>query len=161
MKGVDLWAAARIDDAIEATGATVIDFDVVRRPPQTPGEALASSLGGHKPAQFQFTVDPKGLAAVDTERADAPADVADRSRSAIDAVEVDFLARMLDAAEGMPVDPGLTAAQNLRAVLGQMDGVDDPDRLMAAASGQNDDQDGDDDDDGFEPTAWPEDDGGD
>lgn len=74
MRNVDLNAAARIDEAIEATGATTIDFEVQRRPAQGMGESMTSLMGGGKPVQFQFTVEPDGLDVDDPDAADDEAD---------------------------------------------------------------------------------------
>jgi hypothetical protein len=103
MRDTDLNVAARIDEAIEATGATVTDFDVHRRPGQGLGEAMNIMLGGPKPTQFVFTVEPDGMVVDGQERADGASDDADDDRPEA-AVVADVLTAIWGANLQAPVE---------------------------------------------------------
>lgn len=108
MSDIDFDGAADVAAAIEAAGGSIEDFDtgLKQRTPQGPMD-IAAALGG--PVRtYRFDVVIPG----DTERDFTLDDV--RQQAVQDA-----LADILDAADGMPVDPDMTPAQNLRAVVGQ------------------------------------------
>lgn len=123
MRGIDLNAAARIDEAIEATGATVTDFEVQPKDAETIPDAMDELMGG-KASQFVFTVDPDSLGVDDPERADAPLARSDDI--------VDFLVDFVEATESFgPVEPEMSPADHVRAALGRMDTVHNPNQLWA------------------------------
>lgn len=130
---VDLNAAARIDEAIEATGATVVDVDILGTDDDsdTPVTSLADRLTNRNRVRFQFVVDPGPLNLPDPERADAPLTPSDERRGDREVI-ADFLADYVKAAESFgPVEPDLDAAAHVRAAIGRMDTVDNPARLWA------------------------------
>jgi hypothetical protein len=110
---MDFDGAADIADAIEQAGGRVRDFDVGQAAPQPQGIIDLTALMKSSVTVYHFAVEVPS----DTTR-DIDIDQQDPvEREAI----VSFLASMLEAGDGMPVDPDMTPAQNLRAVVGQTD----------------------------------------
>lgn len=110
MSDFDFDGAADIAAAIQAAGGRIQDFDAGKTKRQ-PRSALDfdAMLNPIVPV-YQFSVVIPGGTTRDV-------DVDDDG----DDETVQVLASLLEASDGMPVDEGMTPAQNLRAVVGQAD----------------------------------------